>query len=139
MKRQAFTIAAVAFVCGTAAAAPLVTYESPCECRDYHGKDRLTEKNDTALPPTDPNAIQAVTPSGIFSWQGPTEPLTRSSGRIAAEQKWYAVTGGVVELRAEADGDLHIALQDATGDKLGIVVAEIPAKPHKKWTGRYRR
>jgi hypothetical protein len=79
--------AAIAFVCGTAAAAPLVTYESPCECRDYHGKGRLTEKNDAALPPTDPNAIQAVTPSDIFSWQGPTEPLTRSSGRTAAEQK----------------------------------------------------
>jgi hypothetical protein len=93
----------------------------------------LTEKNDGALPPTDLNAIQAVTPSDIFSWQGPTEPLTRSSGRIAAEQKWYAVTGRVVELRAEADGDLHIALQDATGDKPGIVVAEIPAKPHKNW------
>jgi hypothetical protein len=121
MTRQAFTIAAIAFVCGTAAAAPLVTYESPCECRDYHGKGRLTEKNDAALPPTDPNAIQAVTPSDIFSWQGPTEPLTRSSGRTAAEQKWYAVTGRVVELRAEADGDLHIALQDATGDKPGIV------------------
>src|SRR5512133_2190996 len=133
MTRQAFTIAAIAFVCGTAAAAPLVTYESPCECRDYHGKGRLTEKNDAAPPPTDPNAIQAVTPSDIFSWHGPTEPLTRSSGRIAAEQKWYAVTGRVVELRAEADGDLHIALQDATGDKPGIVVAEIPAKPHKKW------
>ncbi len=93
----------------------------------------MTEKNDAALPPTDPNAIQAVTPSDIFSWQKPTEPLTRSSGRIAAEQKWYAVTGRVVELRAEADGDLHIALQHATGDKLGIVVAEIPAKPHKNW------
>ena len=33
-----FTIAAIALVCGTAAAAPLVTYESPCECRDPHGK-----------------------------------------------------------------------------------------------------
>jgi len=51
----------------------------------------------------------------------------------AAEQKWYAVTGRVVEVRAEADGDLHIALQDATDDKPGIVVAEIPAKPHKRW------
>ena len=114
-----FTIAAIAFVCGTAAAVPLVTYESPCGCRDYHGKGRLTEKNDTALPPTDPNAIQAVTPSDIFSWQGPSEPLKPSSARIAAEQKWYAVTGRVVELRAEADGDLHIALQDATGEKPG--------------------
>src|SRR2546430_12476320 len=26
------------------------------------------------------------------------------------------------------DGDLHVALQDATGDKAGIVVCEIPAK-----------
>ena len=133
MTRQAFTITAIAFVCGTAAAAPPATYESPCECRDYHGKGRLTEKNDVALPPTDPNAIQAVTPSDIFSWQGPTEPLKPSSARIATEQKWYAVTGRVVELRAEADGDLHIALQDATGDKPGIVVAEIPAKPYKRW------
>jgi hypothetical protein len=99
----------------------------------YHGKGRLSEKKDAALPPADPSAIQAVTPSDIFSWQGPTEPLTGSSARIAAEQKWYAVIGRVVELRAEADGDLHIALQDATGDKPGIVVAEIPAKPHKKW------
>jgi hypothetical protein len=35
----------------------------------------------------------------------------------------------VIELQAEEDGDLHIALQDATGDKPGVVVAEIPAKP----------
>jgi hypothetical protein len=103
MTRQAFTITAIAFICGTAAAAPLVTYESPCECRDYHGKGRLTEKNEAALPPTDPNAIQAVTPSDIFSWQGPTEPLTRSSGRTAAEQKWYALTDRVIEVRAEAN------------------------------------
>jgi len=34
MTRQAFTIAAIAFVRGTAAAAPLVTYESPCSCHD---------------------------------------------------------------------------------------------------------
>jgi len=27
------------------------------------------------------------------------------------------------------DGDLHIALQDATGDKPGVVVCEIPCKP----------
>jgi hypothetical protein len=133
MTRQAFTIAAVAFVCGTAAAAPLVTYESPCECRDNHGKHRWAEKNDPALPPAEATAIQAVTPSDIFNWQGPTEYLVPSSERIWSEEKWYGVTGRVVELRAEADGDLHIALQDATGDKPGIVVAEIPAKPHKKW------
>jgi hypothetical protein len=45
-----FIIAAL--FCSTAAAAPLVTYESPCECRDNHGKHRWAEKNDPALPPT---------------------------------------------------------------------------------------
>jgi hypothetical protein len=55
--------------------------------------------------------------------------LKSSSERIAAEQKWYALTGRVIDLRAEEDGDLHIALVDASGDKPGAVVAEIPAKP----------
>ena len=96
MTRATFTIAAIAFVSGTAAAAPLVTYESPCECRDYRGKGRLTEKNDAALPPTDPNAIQAVTPSAIFSWPGPGVHLTGRSGRTAIENNWYALTGLLV-------------------------------------------
>jgi hypothetical protein len=116
MIRATLTIAAVALLCITAAAAPLVTYESPCECRDNHGKHRWAEKNDPALPPSDASAIQAVTPSDIFNWQGPTEPLKSSSERIVAEQKFYALTGRVVELRADADGDLHIALADASGD-----------------------
>jgi hypothetical protein len=73
--------------------------------------------------------MQAVTPSDVFTWQGPTEYLVPSSERIWSEQKWYALTGRVIELRVEEDGDLHIALQDATGEKPGIVVAEIPAKP----------
>jgi hypothetical protein len=73
--------------------------------------------------------IQAVTPSDIYSWAGPDVPLTQSSERTGIENKWFALTGRVVELRAEADGDLHIALQDATGDKPGIVVVEVPAKP----------
>jgi predicted nuclease of predicted toxin-antitoxin system len=61
----------------------------------------------------------------------PTEHLTASSERIAAEQKWYVLTGRVVELRAEADGDLQIVLADASGDKPGSVVAQIPAKPRR--------
>jgi hypothetical protein len=128
MTRAAFTIV-VACLCTTAAAAPLVTYQSPCECQDNHGKQRWAEKNDPALPPADASAIQAVTPSDIFNWQGPTEYLVPSSERIWSEQKWYALTGRVVELRAEEDGDLHIALQDVTADKSGMVVAEIPARP----------
>ena len=128
MRTGPFTIAAIGFLCSTARAAPLVTYESPCECQDNHGKHRWAEKNDPEQPPADATEIQAVTPSDIFTWQGPTEYLVPSSARIWSEEKWYALTGRVVDLRAEEDGDLHIALQDATGDKPGIVV-EIPVKP----------
>jgi hypothetical protein len=55
--------------------------------------------------------------------------LTQNSERTGIENKWFALTGSVVALKVEADGDLHIALQDATGDKPGIVVCELPAKP----------
>jgi hypothetical protein len=126
---RTFAVAAILLICSTATAAPLVTFESPCECLDNHGKHRWTEKNDPALPPTDASAIQTVTPSDIFNWRGPIEYLVPSSERIWSEQKWYALTGRVVDLRAEEDGDLHIALQDATSDKPGAVVVEIPAKP----------
>jgi len=34
--------------------------------------------------------------------------------RMPSEQKWYALTGRVVAAKVEADGDIHIALQDAT-------------------------
>ena len=126
--RTTLIIAAVTCFC-VAAESPPVTFESPCECRDNHGKQRWAEKNDPSTPPTDASAIQTVTPSDVFGWPGPAEYLVPSSERIWSEQKWYALTGRVVDLRAEEDGDLHIALQDVTGDKLGVVVVEIPAKP----------
>jgi hypothetical protein len=129
MVRRRLTIAAIALACSTAAAAPLVTYESPCECRDNHGKHRWSVKNDPSLPPTDANAIQAVTPSDMFSWPGPDVRLTQQSEGAGIENKWFALTGRVVAVKVETDGDLHIALQDAIGDKPGIVVVEVPAKP----------
>ena len=113
-----FIVIAIASVCTTVRGAPLVTYQSPCECQDNHGKQRWAEKNDPALPPSDASAVQAVTPSDIFNWQGPTEYLVPSSERIWSEQKWYALTGRVVDLRAEEDGDLHIALQDERPSRL---------------------
>jgi len=78
MSRATFT-AAIAFLCCTAVAAPLVTYESPCECLDNHGKHRWAVKNDSSILPADASAIQAVTPSDVFGWPGPAEHLTQSS------------------------------------------------------------
>ena len=118
MTRATFTIAVVAFVCSMAAAAQQeVTCESPCECSSAHGKGRWLVKNDPSSPPTDASAIQSVTPSDIFSWPGPDIHLTQHSERTGIENNWFAVTGRVVAVKVEADGDLHIALSDATGDK----------------------
>ena len=50
---------------------------------------------------------------------------------MPSEQKWYALTGRVVDLKVEADGDIHIALEDASGNGVGTVSAEIPVG--QKW------
>jgi hypothetical protein len=122
-------VATIVFVCSTAAAEqPVVTVVSPCECQDNHGKGRWAVKNDPSTPPADASAIQAVTPSDVFGWPGMDAPLTWQSERTGIENKWFALTGRVVAVKVEADGDLHLALQDATGNKPGIVVCEIPAK-----------
>ena len=89
----------------------------------------MVGQTDASLPPTDTSAIQAVTPSEMFSWPGPDTPITMQSERTGNENKWFALTGRVVELKVEEDGDLHIALHDVTGDKPGVVVCEIPARP----------
>jgi hypothetical protein len=114
-------IAAVAFVSGTAATAPPVTFESPCECRDNHGEHRWSVKNDPSSPPADASAIQAVTPSDVFSWPGPAEHLTQRSERTGIENDWFALTGRVVAVKVEMDGDLHLAIQDATGDTRPLI------------------
>jgi hypothetical protein len=89
-------IAAIAFLCSAAAAtAPPVTFESPCECHDGYGKHRWSVKTDPSLPPADAAAIQAVTPSDMYSWPGPDVRLTQQSGRTGIENKWYALTGRV--------------------------------------------
>jgi hypothetical protein len=114
--------------------APEVIFVSPCECQGFHGKTRWVTKTDSAHIPSDKFAIQLVTPSQIYAWEGPGPDvdLTRyTEERMPSEQKWYALTGRIVGLKVEADGDIHLALQDATGDKPGIVVCEVPAKPQR--------
>jgi hypothetical protein len=128
--RRTFAIAAIAFLSVAAVSCkPPVGFVSPCECRDTRDKGRWAAKTDPSLPPTDASVIQAVKPSDIFAWAAPSDRLTRYSKRIAAEESWYALTGRIVHLGVEPDGDIHISLQDATGDKPGIVIVEVPAEP----------
>jgi hypothetical protein len=105
------------------------TFVSPCECKDQHGVDRWTPKTDLAPPPPFGIGIVTVTPSQIYQWRGPgpNVPLTRKTEtRLPTEQKWYKLRGRVVDIRVEADGDIHVMLRDATGNKTGTVGVEIP-------------
>ena len=87
MKRATTLIVAV-LLCSTAAAAlQEVTGESPCECNSAHGKGRWSVKNDPETPPTDTSAIQAVTPSDMFSWPGTDTPVTVQSEPTGVENK----------------------------------------------------
>jgi len=82
--------------------------------------------------PSDKSAIESVTPSKIYDWKGPEPkvPLTpKTETRIPAEQKWYNLTGRVVAVKVEADGDITLVLKDADGKKGGTVGAEIPIGP----------
>jgi hypothetical protein len=112
MMRATFTIAAIAFLFSAAAAAPPVSFESPCECRDAHGKARLAVKNDPSTPPADASAIQAVTPSDIYSWPGPDAHLTGQSGRTGIENKWFALTAA---LRLLADTHVSLLVYNLAG------------------------
>ena len=100
--------------------APTVTFISPCECVAFHGVNRWVAKTDLTPVPSDKSANQAVTPSQIYAWEGlpPDVDMTDyTEERMPSEQKWYALTGRIVDAKVEADGDIHLALQDADGEK----------------------
>ena len=135
MRRAPFAL--LVFVVASAFAksmAPEVIFTSPCECQGFHGKNRWIAKTDLTPVPLDKSVIQSVIPSQIYGWEGlgPDVDLTgMTEARMPSEEKWYALTGRVVDAKVEADGDIHIALADADGNNVGKVSAEIPVGP--KW------
>jgi hypothetical protein len=69
MTRVTFTVIGIVFLC-IAAAVPEVIFVSPCECQGFHGKNRWVAKTDQAPVPSDKSAIQSITPSQIYAWDG---------------------------------------------------------------------
>jgi hypothetical protein len=131
VRRASFTLAAFAVIASTLGKdpAPTVTFLSPCECIAFHGVNRWVAKTDLSPVPPDKSSIQAITPSQIYAWEGlgPDVHMTDyTEARLPSEQKWYALTGRVVDAKVEADGDIHLALQDADGNNPATVSAEIP-------------
>ena len=73
-----------------------------------------------------------MTPSQVYAWEGLAPDVDLASmveARMPSEEKWYALTGRVVEAKVEADGDIHLALVDLIGNNVGTVSAEIPVGP----------
>ena len=121
MSRAAFAL--FAFVVASVFAkstAPEVIFVSPCECEGFHGKHRWIAKTDLTPVPLDKSAIQSVTPSQIYAWEGLAPDVDLASmveARMPSEEKWYALTGRLVDAKVEADGDIHLALEDATRNR----------------------
>jgi hypothetical protein len=61
----------------------------------------------------------------MYAWRGPEVEITQSSPRIPAERNWYAVTGRVVGIQVEDDGDLHVVMENTDGRR-GRIVVELP-------------
>ena len=100
MTRSTFAIV-IAFLCSLAAAEqPTVTFVSPCECHGFHGKNRWVTKTDLSPLPADKSAIQSITPSQIYAWEGlglDVDLTGTTEERMPSEQKSYALTGRVVD------------------------------------------
>jgi hypothetical protein len=88
---------------------PNVTVSLPCNAQGQYAADRLAPKNDPSPIPSNKSAIQKITPSQIYAWPGTGTRyrVTRhTETRLSPEQKWYPLTGHVVDIRLEADGDI---------------------------------
>jgi hypothetical protein len=105
---------------------PKVTYTSECSCQGNHGISRWAAKTDHVEPPLNSGDIQPITPAEIYEWKGPGGNVPSGARRIAAEGRWYAVTGRLKKVKAEDDGDLHMILANANDNRPGEVVVEIP-------------
>src|SRR5262245_15980917 len=72
MKRAPFALLAFVAIAQTFGKEPAatVTFVSPCECIAFHGINRWVAKTDLSPVPSDKSAIQAVTPSQIYAWEG---------------------------------------------------------------------
>jgi hypothetical protein len=111
-----------------AARVRLVVYTSQCSCDNDHGVARWRAKTDRSEPPINPADIHPIVPSEIFEWTGPGI-IPRGGGRTGNELRWFALTGRVISMGAESDGDVHLVLIDASGNKPGKVIVEMPLGP----------
>lgn len=61
----------------------------------------------------------------MFGWPGPGT-IPHGGSRVSNELRWFALTGRVIAVQAENDGDVHMVLVNANDEQPGKVIAEIP-------------
>jgi hypothetical protein len=118
----------IAVLAAVRAEEPEVQFVSEVECRGEHAVYRVDVKNDLEAPPDTISASNQIKPSDMGNWPAPRGVITKSTPRSGREKEWFAVTGQVVLVKAEADGDLHIQLVDKDGASKVNVVVEVPVK-----------
>jgi hypothetical protein len=105
---------------------PTVSFKSATECVGDHAKYRWAAKTERDKPPATIAKDHQVTPADVGDWEVPDEKLKEDSGRVGREKEWFQVTGKVVLVRAEPDGDLHVQLENADGEGDVQIVVEVP-------------
>jgi hypothetical protein len=83
--------------------APEVTFVSPCECQGFHGKNRWITKTDLSPVPSDKSAIQSVTPSQMYAWEGLRDDAFAQDITRARQEGAKYMADAVVDI---ADADL---------------------------------
>jgi hypothetical protein len=103
-----------------------VYFNNPCACENNHGEDRWGAKTEWVAVPTEASKFKRVKPSDMYGWRQLSGVNENSGRKNPEEEQWYKVTGRVVDVRVQADGDVHFEMGDATGGKRGHILAEVP-------------
>jgi hypothetical protein len=102
-------------------------FRSPCQYRGDGGVYRWSVKLDSESPPRSIDINRQLVPSQLFNWAGGRGTILSRTPRQGRENEWIQLTGKVMAVIVEGDGDIHIELMDATGTRGSKVAVEIPA------------
>jgi len=105
---------------------PTLYFTSPCTCKNDHVSDRKKAKSEWSAIPTRASTFKTIKPSDMYRWSPLAGLNDQSPRKKPEEEQWYKVTGQVIDVRTQADGDIHFELRDATGTKRGHILAEVP-------------
>lgn len=108
-----------------------VTFVNACKCEGNHWEFRSDVKSEAEAPPDNIPNSHKLKPSDLGNWGRTLDHMHKDTPRSGKEKEWFEITGKVVLLKAEADGELHLQLKDVTGGSPLNLIVEIPLG--EKW------